>query len=109
MLQFLWAVKTTCDDNDIPEGAAVRFMAKYLTGEAKRQFDSYKSLGASRFRGFSSYLEAAQLLLKTFATEEVIIAAVPKFYGLSQGEKEDERAFGLRVRDTARRRLTSSR
>ncbi len=73
-------------------------MAKYLTGEAKRQFDSYNSLGASRLSGFSSYPEAVQLLLKTFATEEVIIAAVAKFDGLSQGEKEDERAFGLRVR-----------
>ncbi len=83
-------------------GAAVRLMANDLTGEAKRKFDSYSSLGASRLRGFSSYPEAVQLLLKTFATEEVIIAAVAKFDGLSQGEKEDERAFGLRVRDTAR-------
>ncbi len=54
-------------------------MAKYLTGDAKRQFDSYNSLGASRLRGFSSYPEDVQLLLKTFATEEIIIAAVAKF------------------------------
>ncbi len=27
---------------------------------------------------------------------------MPPWHGLSQGEKEDERAFGLRVRDTAR-------
>ncbi len=83
VIQFLSAFKTTCDDNDIPEGAAVRLVAKYLTGEAKRQFDSYNSLGASRLRGFSSYPEADQLLLKILATEEVIIAAVAKFDGLS--------------------------
>ncbi len=75
VLQFLSAFKTTCGDSDIPEGAAVRLMAKYLTGEANRQFDSYNSFGTSRLR--ASYPEAVQLLLKTFATEEVIIAPWP--------------------------------
>lgn len=102
VLQFLSAFKTTCDDNDIPEGAAVRLMAKYLTGAAKRQFEAYDGLGTSRLRGFSSYPEAVQHLLETFATEEVIIEAVAKFDSLSQGEKENEQDFGLRVRDTAR-------
>ncbi len=35
--KFLSALKTTCDDNDIQEGAAVRLVVKYLTREAKRQ------------------------------------------------------------------------
>ncbi len=82
VLLFLSAFKTTCDDNNIPVGAAVRLMSKYLTGAAKRQFDSYNALGASRFRGFSSYPEAVQHLLKSFATEEIIIAAVAEFDGL---------------------------
>ena len=43
ILQFLSAFKTTCDDNNIPEGAAVRLLSKYLTGAAKRQFSSYES------------------------------------------------------------------
>ncbi len=82
VLQFLSAFKTTCDDNDIPEGAAVREMSKYLTGAANRQIDSYNALGASRLRAFSPNLEAVQHLLKSFATEEAIIAAVAEFDGL---------------------------
>ncbi len=102
VLQFFSAFKTTCEDNDISEGAAVRLMSKYLTGAAKRQFCSYIALGASRLRGFSSYPEALQHLLESFATEEVIIAAVAELDGPKQLDKEDEWAFGLRVRDTAR-------
>ncbi len=37
-------------------------------------------------------------MLKSFATEEIIIAAVAEFDGLKQLDKEDEWKFGLRVR-----------
>ncbi len=34
VLQFLSAFEGACDDKDIPEGAAVRLLSKYLTGAA---------------------------------------------------------------------------
>ncbi len=102
VIQFLSAFKTTCDDNDMPESASVRPISKYLTGAAKRQFDSYNALGASRLRGFSSCPEAVQHLLKSFAIEEAIIDVVAEFDGLKQNAKEEEWAFRLRVRHTAR-------
>ncbi len=80
----------------------VRPISKYLTGAAKRQFDSYNALGASRLRGFASCPEAVQHLLKSFAIGEAIIDVVAEFDGLKQSAKEEEWAFRLRVRHTAR-------
>ncbi len=89
--RFLSSFKTACDDG---------VMSKYLTGAAKP--DSYNALGASHLRGFSSYPEAVHPLLKSFATEEIITAAVAEFDGLKQLDKENQWAFGVRVRDMAR-------
>ncbi len=38
VLPFLSTFRTTCDENDIPKGAAGKLMSKYLTLAAKRQF-----------------------------------------------------------------------
>eukprot|EP00171_Calliarthron_tuberculosum_P008308 IDg8308t1 len=101
VLPFLSQFRTTCNHNGISEAAAVRLLPKYLKGEAKKNFQSYSMLRSSRLRGFSSYTESVQHLLKSFASEEVIIAAVFEFYSLKKGDKEEEMEFGLRFRDTA--------
>ncbi len=68
----------------------MRQMSKYLTRAAKLQFYSYNALGASRHRGLSSYPEALQHLVKSFATKEVIIVALAEFDSLKQLDKKDK-------------------
>ncbi len=41
-------------------------------------------------------------MLKSFGTEEIIIAAVPDFHALNQPEQEKKWAFRLLARETAR-------
>ncbi len=109
VLQVSSASKTTCDETDILEGAAVSLMSKYLTGALSANFtrtmswappasegEVPRALRTIRVRGFSSYPKAVQHLLKSFATEEVIVA---EFDGL---KNLASRTSGQFVRDTAR-------
>ena len=102
VLSFLEHFKRECDMNAISEGAAMLCLPKFLDGDAFITFDANMSIGYEDVGGFATYPAAINFLLRTFASDANIEAAVQEFEALKQDSAESVHDFSRRVRKTAR-------
>jgi len=102
VISFLDHFKRECDMNRISEGAALLCLPKFLDGDAFISFDANQSIGFEDVGGFSTYPAAVNYLLRTYASDVNIEAAVDAFESIQQDEKESVQDFARRVRKTAR-------
>ena len=102
ILDFLSEFKERCDENGISEGAALLLIPKFLTGAARDNFKSYFGRRNSSLGGFSTYPQAVNHLLRTYATDVIIERALTELDNTVQGPAEDELKFGERLREKAR-------
>ena len=102
VISFLDHFKRECDANHISEGAALLCLPKFLDGDAFISFDANESIGSEDIGGFSSYPAAVNFLLRSYASDANIEAAVDEFESIRQNSGEAVLDFARRVRKTAR-------
>jgi hypothetical protein len=99
ILRFLTSFKLGCDHNGISEGAALRMLPKFMTGQAQRNMINFTSRATKDNRSY--YPCAIQYLLQTYADEDRVEDEYNKLHRFKQKVGEDEREFASRIRTHA--------
>lgn len=101
-LRFLSAFKKALDDENIPEGAALRIWPNFLTGDAHELFNQLTEDGDAYIGGFTTYPQALQFFLRTYATNRHLEDAVERIDRLQQTDTETPKQFYRRLMTAAR-------
>ena len=91
-------LKTQCDKNAIPEGAALLLLPYFLVGDAEQVYQNELELGDEGVGGIASYCHAVQFILRRYAADLYIDGAVEEFENVRQKGDEDETAYARRLR-----------
>lgn len=102
ILQFLTAFKNELDSNGLSEGAALLLCPKFLIGDPLEAYNGQFDLLQGDQDGFTTWPEAVQFLLRTYAKDTYIEDALIVLDGCHQSPQEDEEQFARRLRKTNR-------
>jgi hypothetical protein len=94
VLQFLNSFVETADTNGVREGAALYVLRAFLDTPAREEFTAFKA---------SSFPEAVDWMLSTFAPVSFLAAEYKRICSLTQNSGESPREFSLRLRQSASR------
>ena len=111
VLGFLARFKMACDHNGVREGAAVWCFQFYLTGQAdallqSRLHGNTMTFDAEQHELLETYSEVVNVLLRTYATDEVISKAVGDVTSFRQSSNMTEETYSNQLWDKALRRGT---
>ena len=102
---FSWLRKfvKACDDNDVSEGMALYLIPNFLAGEAETRFTRNlpKSDGRAGRESLSSFPEAVNWFLSTYAEPHALGLAQDKFSRATLADNESVDAFAGRLRALA--------
>ncbi len=101
ILSFLQRLVEEADTLGMTEGQAYIALPYVLKGTAQEQFRSSRSTGGAG--GVTCWPEAIHDLLNKYATPSALREAVNHIQTMRQSTTEDEREFGGRVQDAAKR------
>jgi hypothetical protein len=101
IFDFLGRLTEECDTLKMSEGQAFIALPHFLKGRAETQYRA--SANSSRSGGVSSWPEAVQYLLRTYATPAAIRKATKEFNSVTQEWDEDETTYAARVNEAAYR------
>ena len=102
ILSFLTSFKQQMDANRLSEGAALLICPSFLDGDAKESYENNFDLPPDQ-GGFTTWPQAVQFLLRTFAKDAYIEEALVSLDELRQDPDEKEVAYAKRLRKQARR------
>lgn len=99
---FSWLRKFTkaCDDNGVSEGMALYVVPHFLSGDAEARYTRAlpDSTGATSGAAITSYPEAINWFLETYAEPHTLALAQDKFSRATKEADESVEAFSLRLR-----------
>lgn len=101
VFDFLTRFVEEADTIGMSEGQAFVALPHFLTGTASQQFRASKN--SSRSGGVSSWPEAVQYFIRTYATPATLREAVEQLRNLKQGVNETEMDFATRINQAAYR------
>ena len=101
VFDFLVRFIEEMDTLGINEGQAFIILPYFLKGSAQRQYRA--SRNGSRSGGVSSWPEAIQYFIRTYATPTTLREAVDNLRNLRQERNETETEFSIRINEAAHR------
>ena len=102
LLSFLTRLEQQMDANRLSEGAALLICPSFLDGDAKESYENNFDLPPDE-GGFTTWPQAVQFLLWTFAKDAYIEEALARLDELRQDPDEKEVAYAKRLRKQTRR------
>ena len=97
VLTFLARLTRECNILGMSEAQAYIALPYFLTGMALTQYEAARNVVTSRQGGVSSWPEAVQFLLQTFATETAVSQSMMDLRNIRQKHNEDENSYGTRL------------
>lgn len=101
-LKFLSVFKTQLDNEGVPEAGALKVWPSFLSGDALDVFNGMTEDGDGELGCFTTWSEAVQFFLRTYAKDQHLEDAVEKLDRLTQGETEGVMDFYRKLTRAAR-------
>lgn len=102
LMVFSWLRKLVkaCNDNDVSEGMALYVIPQFLSGDAELRYARAlpDSTSASGGASITSFPEAVNWFLETYAEPHTLALAQDRFSRATKGPEETVEAFAVRLR-----------